>query len=38
MGEQGGIVGGERAKAFADKLERLAVSRETMSALDPDPQ
>ena len=33
MGEQGGIVGSERAKLFADKLGRLAVSRETMTAL-----
>ena len=33
LGEQGGIVGSERAKAFAGKLERLAVSRETMRHL-----
>ena len=33
LGEQGGIVGSERAKLFADKLGRLAVSRETMTAL-----
>jgi tRNA uridine 5-carboxymethylaminomethyl modification enzyme len=33
VGEQGGLVGGERSKVFADKLERLAVSRETMASL-----
>jgi len=33
VGEQGGLVGGDRAAAFAQKLERLAVSRETMGSL-----
>ena len=33
LGEKGGIVGTGRAKAFADKLERLIVSRETMGTL-----
>jgi tRNA uridine 5-carboxymethylaminomethyl modification enzyme len=33
LGEQNGIVGSGRAKAFSDKLERLAVSRETMASL-----
>jgi tRNA uridine 5-carboxymethylaminomethyl modification enzyme len=33
MGEKNGLVGGERARTFADKLERLAVSRETMISL-----
>jgi len=33
FGEQSGIVEGERARIFANKLERLAVSRETMAAL-----
>ncbi len=33
LGQNGGIVGSERAKAFAVKLERLDVSRETMSSL-----
>jgi tRNA uridine 5-carboxymethylaminomethyl modification enzyme len=33
LGMQGGIVGSERAQAFAGKLERLTVSRETMTAL-----
>jgi len=33
LGQQGGIVGGYRARAFAEKLERLAVSRETMTSL-----
>ncbi|MBV9548390.1 MAG: tRNA uridine-5-carboxymethylaminomethyl(34) synthesis enzyme MnmG, partial [Alphaproteobacteria bacterium] len=30
LGEAGGIVGPQRRAAFADKLERLSVSRETM--------
>ena len=33
IGQAGGIVGSERADAFADKLERLTVSRETMAGL-----
>jgi tRNA uridine 5-carboxymethylaminomethyl modification enzyme len=33
MGEKNGLVGGKRARIFADKLERLAVSRETMTSL-----
>jgi len=33
LGEQSGIVDGERARIFANKLERLAVSRETMASL-----
>jgi tRNA uridine 5-carboxymethylaminomethyl modification enzyme len=33
IGLGGGIVGPERQKAFADKLERLTVSRETMTRL-----
>jgi tRNA uridine 5-carboxymethylaminomethyl modification enzyme len=33
LGEKGGIVGSERAQAFAGKLERLDVSRETMTGL-----
>ena len=33
LGQQDGIVGSERAKAFADKLESLNVSRETMISL-----
>ena len=33
IGEQGGIVGSGRAKAFSRKMEQLAVSRETMSSL-----
>jgi len=33
LGEQNGIVGTERATAFADKLESLNVSRETMASL-----
>jgi len=33
LGENGGLVGSERAQIFADKLERLAVSRETMTSL-----
>ena len=33
IGEAGGIVGSQRADAFADKLERLTVSRETMAGL-----
>ncbi len=33
LGENGGIVGTERAKAFAGKLEQLTVSRETMGTL-----
>ncbi len=31
LGEQAGIVGSERRTAFAGKMERLAVSRETMA-------
>ena len=33
IGQAGAIVGSERADAFADKLERLTVSRETMAGL-----
>ncbi len=33
LGETGGIVGSERSTAFADKLTRLDVSRETMGSL-----
>jgi tRNA uridine 5-carboxymethylaminomethyl modification enzyme len=33
LGDTGGIVGPERRAAFADKAERLAVSRETMARL-----
>ena len=33
IGQTGGIVGCQRAEAFADKLERLTVSRETMAGL-----
>ncbi len=33
LGEKGGIVGRERRDAFAAKLERLTVSRETMTRL-----
>jgi tRNA uridine 5-carboxymethylaminomethyl modification enzyme len=33
LGEDGAIVGSERAGAFADKLARLTVSRETMTSL-----
>ena len=33
LGESAGIVGVERQKAFAAKMEELAVSRETMTAL-----
>ena len=33
LGREGGIVGSERAQAFASKLERLTVSRETMTSL-----
>ena len=33
FGGQAGIVGSERAKAFADKVKRLNVSRETMRSL-----
>jgi tRNA uridine 5-carboxymethylaminomethyl modification enzyme len=33
LGAREGIVGTERAQIFADKLDRLAVSRETMSSL-----
>jgi tRNA uridine 5-carboxymethylaminomethyl modification enzyme len=32
LGEKAGIVGSERRNAFASKMERLAVSRETMTA------
>jgi tRNA uridine 5-carboxymethylaminomethyl modification enzyme len=32
LGEKAGIVGSERFKVFADKLGRLAVSRETMTS------
>ncbi len=32
LGQQAGIVGSERAQIFADKLDRLAVSRETMTS------
>jgi tRNA uridine 5-carboxymethylaminomethyl modification enzyme len=33
LGQQNGIVGSERAQTFANKLERLTVSRETMASL-----
>ncbi len=33
LGEEAGIVGKERRERFADKLDRLAVSRETMAGL-----
>ena len=33
LGKESGIVGTERAKAFADKLKSLNVSRETMASL-----
>ena len=33
LGEKAGIVGKDRRESFADKLARLAVSRETMTAL-----
>ena len=33
LGQNGGIVGSERAEAFAAKLDRLDVSRETMTSL-----
>ncbi len=33
LGEKSGLVGAERARIFADKLERLVVSRETMTSL-----
>jgi tRNA uridine 5-carboxymethylaminomethyl modification enzyme len=33
LGQNGGIVGSERAEAFAAKLDRLNVSRETMTSL-----
>jgi tRNA uridine 5-carboxymethylaminomethyl modification enzyme len=33
LGQEGGIVGSERAQTFANKLERLTVSRETMTSL-----
>ena len=33
LGQDSGIVGTERAKAFADKLDRLNVSRETLKRL-----
>jgi tRNA uridine 5-carboxymethylaminomethyl modification enzyme len=33
LGQNGGIMGSERADAFAAKLERLDVSRETMTSL-----
>ena len=33
LAEKAGLVGAERRHAFADKLERLAVSRETMARL-----
>src|SRR5471030_2039904 len=33
LGEEGGIVGSERAQTFANKLERLTVSRETLRDL-----
>jgi len=33
LGEQNGIVKGERVEAFAAKMEKLAVSRETMASL-----
>jgi tRNA uridine 5-carboxymethylaminomethyl modification enzyme len=33
LGQEGGIVGSERARTFANKLKRLTVSRETMISL-----
>jgi tRNA uridine 5-carboxymethylaminomethyl modification enzyme len=33
LGQEGGIIGSDRARSFAGKLERLAVSRETMDSL-----
>ena len=33
LGQKGGIVGSERGETFANKLERLTVSRETMTSL-----
>ena len=33
LGDNGGIVGADRARNFGNKLEKLAVSRETMSCL-----
>jgi tRNA uridine 5-carboxymethylaminomethyl modification enzyme len=33
LGQNGGVVGSERAEAFAAKLDRLDVSRETMGSL-----
>jgi tRNA uridine 5-carboxymethylaminomethyl modification enzyme len=33
LGDNGGIVGSDRARNFGNKLERLAVSRETMGSL-----
>ena len=33
LGQQNGLVQGERAEAFSHKLEKLAVSRETLSSL-----
>jgi tRNA uridine 5-carboxymethylaminomethyl modification enzyme len=33
LGQQNGLVQGERAEAFSRKLEKLAVSRETLSSL-----
>jgi tRNA uridine 5-carboxymethylaminomethyl modification enzyme len=33
LGRRGGIVGAERSRHFADKLERLHVSRETLTGL-----
>jgi tRNA uridine 5-carboxymethylaminomethyl modification enzyme len=33
FGIEGNVVGSQRAKTFADKLERLTVSRETMNSL-----
>jgi tRNA uridine 5-carboxymethylaminomethyl modification enzyme len=33
LGQEGGIVGSERARTFANKLEQLTVSRETMTSL-----
>ncbi len=38
LGQDAGFVGGERRQAFADKMERLAVSRETMARSHPYPQ
>ncbi len=38
LGQDHGIVRSERAKAFAGKLDRLDVSRETMAGPEPDPQ